>query len=92
VAADGSYLVVAGWHRPDNVGGGSSDLYISFRNEDGTWSRQINLGPAINTEVSENSPTLSPDGRYFFFIRYYGDRAETLWVDSAVLRKHRSQL
>jgi len=85
VAADGSFLVVAGWDRPDNVGGASSDLYISFRRDDGTWTRQINLGPTINTEVSENSPTLSPDGRYFFFIRYDGERADTWWVDSTLL-------
>jgi hypothetical protein len=89
VAADGSFLVVAGWERPDNVGGGSSDLYISFRGDDGTWSQQINLGPLINTEVSENCPTLSPDGRYFFFIRYDGDHAGTYWVDSAVLAELR---
>lgn len=85
VAADASFLVVAGWDRPDNVGGGSSDLYVSFRRSDGTWSRQINLGPEINTEISENCPTLTPDGRRFLFQRYDGERSDIWWVDAAVI-------
>lgn len=88
VAPDESFLVVAGWDRPDNVGGGSADLYVSFKGEDGTWSEQINLGPAINTEVMENVPTLSPDGRYFFFFRYDFERdvGGTYWVDASVIQ------
>jgi hypothetical protein len=89
VAADGSYLVVAGWERPDNVGGASSDLYVSFARPDGSWSRQINLGPVINTAISENSPTISPDGKYFFFIRYDGTHGQTWWVSTDVIEELR---
>jgi len=89
VASDASFLVVAGWDRPDNVGGVSSDLYISFRRSDGTWSRQINLGPEINSEISENCPTLTPDGRQFMFQRYDGERSDIWWVDAAVLEELR---
>ncbi len=51
-------------------GYGSSDLYVSFRRGDGTWAAPQNLGPAINSPYQEYCPTLSPDGKYFFFSSY----------------------
>jgi hypothetical protein len=86
VSPNGRFLVVAEWDRPDNVGGTGSDLYISFKRKDGTWTKLINLGPTINSPLSDNCPTLSPDGRYFFFQRYDGKRSDTWWVDAAVLQ------
>jgi outer membrane protein OmpA-like peptidoglycan-associated protein len=43
------------------------DFYISFKNEDGTWSNARNMGPPINTPANEGAPSLSPDGRFLFF-------------------------
>jgi hypothetical protein len=51
-------------------GYGNSDLYISFRNGDGAWTAPQNLGPAINSSYQEYCPSLSPDGKYFFFSSY----------------------
>jgi Tol biopolymer transport system component len=48
-------------------GYGASDLYISFHNPDGTWTQAKNLGNLINTSGSEFSPSLSPDGKFFFY-------------------------
>ena len=50
-------------------GYGQSDLYISFKKNDGTWTKTMNMGPTINTDMMESSPKISPDGKYFFFIR-----------------------
>ncbi len=51
-------------------GYGNSDLYVSFRREDGAWTAPQNLGPAINSPYQEYCPSLSPDGKYFFFSSY----------------------
>jgi len=48
---------------------GSTDYYISFRNEDGTWREPVNMGNKINTAGGlEFSPYVSPDGKYFYFM------------------------
>jgi len=51
-------------------GHGSSDLYVAFRRDDKTWTAPRNLGPAINSPQQEYCPSLSPDGKYFFFSSY----------------------
>lgn len=33
----------------------------------GDWGEPVNLGPEINTELSEDYPTLSPDGNTLYF-------------------------
>jgi Tol biopolymer transport system component len=47
-------------------GNGGTDIYISFRNPDGTWSAPKNLGPTINTPGDDDVPNISPDGKYWF--------------------------
>jgi hypothetical protein len=51
-------------------GYGNSDLYVSFRRRDGAWAAPQNLGPTINSPHQEYCPSLSPDGKYFFFSSY----------------------
>jgi Tol biopolymer transport system component len=51
-------------------GHGNSDLYVAFRRGDGSWTVPKNLGPAINSPQQEYCPSLSPDGKYFFFSSY----------------------
>jgi hypothetical protein len=53
IAYDNSYLLFAALNRPD--GYGSLDIYISFRHEDGSWSKAINIGPPVNTGNHEIS-------------------------------------
>jgi Tol biopolymer transport system component len=51
----------------DRSGGmGDSDLYISARNQ-GAWTTPRNLGPSINSAGTECCPSVSPDGRWFYF-------------------------
>lgn len=42
------------------------DLYISQKSG-GIWSEPVNLGAAINTPYDEQTPFISPDGRYLYF-------------------------
>ncbi|MGD9346116.1 MAG: hypothetical protein PVH84_09660 [Candidatus Aminicenantes bacterium] len=64
IAPDESYIIFA---RIDKERIGSFDLFISFKKKDGTWTRAENMGGKINSNGSEFCPTVSPDGRYFFF-------------------------
>ena len=63
-APDESFIIFAS-ERPG--GFGRSDLYISFKKEDGAWTPAVNMGERINSEGSDFCPMLSPDGKYLFF-------------------------
>jgi hypothetical protein len=64
-APDESYIIFGSNGRSDGLG--ESDLYISFRRKDGTWTNSKNMGSQINTLFREVDPCVSPDGKYFFF-------------------------
>jgi len=64
VAPDESYAIVS--TTPMGVRGWS-DLFVSFRQPDGSWGELVNLGPEINSPLSENTPVVTPDGKYLFF-------------------------
>ncbi|WP_233576837.1 TolB family protein [Citreicoccus inhibens] len=66
VSPDGKLLIFASLNRPGGYGLG--DLYVSF-NLAGTWTRALNMGPAVNTEKDEFHPTLSRDLRRLYFVR-----------------------
>src|SRR5215470_2424720 len=63
VAPDESYILL-GSFALDSLG--SADLYVSY-SSNGTWSKPVNLGPAINTRARDYSPRISPDGKYLIF-------------------------
>ncbi|MDF9797455.1 OOP family OmpA-OmpF porin [Catalinimonas alkaloidigena] len=46
---------------------GAEDLYVLFRQGDGSWSEPKNLGSDINTPYQEMTPYLAPDGKTLFF-------------------------
>ncbi len=46
---------------------GNSDIYVSWVDENGNWSKPINLGTTINTPYSERSPFLHPDMKTLYF-------------------------
>jgi hypothetical protein len=78
VARDESYLVFGSPHR-GGLGGG--DLFISFREKDGSWSDPRNLGPTVNTPGFEFGPYVTDDGRYLFFSRSADfSRVDVYWI------------
>jgi Tol biopolymer transport system component len=79
IAPDGSLLVFASAGRDD--GYGESDLYVSFRKNDGSWTVPKNLGPKVNTANHEICPIISPDGKYLFFLKNHG----VYWVDAKII-------
>lgn len=46
---------------------GDRDLYVSFLQEDSTWSEPLNLGDVINTASEESAPFLSVDNTTLYF-------------------------
>lgn len=73
VSPDESILLFSSFGRDDAQGGG--DLYVSFRNADGSWRPAQNVGETINTPALEYCPSISPDGRYLFYSSRTAGRA-----------------
>lgn len=87
IAPDESYLI---FDSKRENGFGDSDLYISFRQQDGSWSDAINLGDKINTEGPDTGGVVSPDGKYFFFNRKISSEdSDVYWVDAQVIEQLR---
>jgi len=83
IAPDESYMVYDG---ESSSGFGDNDLYISF-NKNGIWTEAYNLGHKINTNQTEMTPSVSPDGKYLFFHRGDDDKGDIYWVDFMQLKK-----
>jgi len=66
IAPDGSYLIYGSSGRKNSLG--RCDLYISFKRNDGSWTKAINMGKEINSNGNEYTPSVSPDGKYLFFM------------------------
>jgi len=45
---------------------GNTDIWVSIKTENG-WGSPVNLGNIINTQFSERSPFLHPDGKTLYF-------------------------
>lgn len=46
---------------------GDRDLYVSFLNEDSTWTAPLNLGDIINTANVESAPFMAADDQTLYF-------------------------
>ena len=57
--------------RPGGIG--KTDIYYSIRNEDGSWSKAVNIGRPINTEESDKSPFIHTDSRTLYFVSESSD-------------------
>ena len=79
IAPDESYLM---WDA-EKMSEDTPDIYISFRQKDGSWGAAINMGDKINTSAYEQRAKVTPDGKYLFFWR--GDKkvrddGSTYWI------------
>ncbi len=83
IAPDDSYMIFCSKGRPGNFG--NSDLYLSFRNKDGSWEKAANLGKKINSMGSILCPAVSADGKYIFFRL----NSDIYWLDAGIVDKFR---
>ncbi|WP_430455057.1 hypothetical protein [Rheinheimera sp.] len=95
IAPDESYLM---WDGERASGYGDADLYISFRQKDGSWGEAINLGDKVNTNAGEGGPQVTPDGKYLFFNRMVptangkaGSQSDLFWIDAQIIEELRPQ-
>ncbi len=97
IAPDDSYLI---WDSEREEGYGDSDIYISFRQKDGSWGAAINLGDKINTEHVENGAFVTSDGKYLFFGRSHEKFREDgssywaggkHWIDAKIIDELRAK-
>lgn len=83
VAPDESYLIFTSHGWGDSYGEG--DLYICFRRGDGTWTRARNMGSGVNSSALDYCPSVSPDGKYFFFSSRRSGNEDIYWVDAKII-------
>jgi len=50
-----------------NDGLGRYDVWISFKQDDGSWGSPVNAGDSINTPDDEHSPFIHPDNQTLYF-------------------------
>ncbi len=86
VSPDQHYLLVEA-HK-DNDPNKDKDLFVYFKQEDGTWSQPVALGNGVNTPRAEGRPSLTSDGKFLFFSRYdkQGGNANIYWVSADVIQ------
>ncbi|MFT4032246.1 MAG: OmpA family protein [Siphonobacter sp.] len=79
LASDGKTLLLAFSEKKNSK---ESDLYVSFQNKQGKWSRPMSLGKDINTAGDETTPFLAADGEtlYFSSDREGGLGSNDIWV------------
>ncbi len=85
VAPDESYLIFSSLAREDTHG--TMDLYISFRNAKGEWTKAKNMGLAMNSAYDEICPSVTLDGKYLFFTSRRRGEADIFWVDAKVIEE-----
>lgn len=91
IAPDESYLI---WDSERAEGFGDSDLYIRFKQADGSWGPAINMGESVNTENWEAFASVTSDGKYMLFNRGVdtaNHNTDLYWVDAAIIEQLRPQ-
>ncbi len=88
VDPDEKYIIFARDDRKFEDGkrvSGGRGLMISFREKNGNWGEPLRLGEDfINTRF----PSVSPDGKYFFFTKYTsGSNEDFYWLDASFIKK-----
>jgi len=79
IAPDESYLIFISAGESSKPG--DWRFYISYRNENGSWMKPIDLGEKINSIRYALCPAITPDGKYMFFI----GGGDIYWVDAGFI-------
>jgi Tol biopolymer transport system component len=84
IAPDESYIIFDAQRNPPE-GFGSSDLYISFRKSNGSWTKALNMGKNINSKGYEIAPSVSSDGKFLFFESDKAGSMDIYWVSGKII-------
>lgn len=92
IAPDESYII---WDGQRGSEARNADLYISFKEADGSWGDAVKFDERINTDDSDFAAFVSPDGKYLFFNRTVSrdeegnSNVDIFWVDAKIIEEHR---
>jgi len=68
IAPDETFLIGCVAGKDSTLPKNAARYQISFRNSDGSWTELVDMGERINLpRGTALSPSISPDGKYFFF-------------------------
>ena len=91
ISPDEDYMIFTA---DDSLSTNQSDLFISFNDGNGNWSKPQSLGNKINTEHREFAPYISPDEKYLFFSRrdkwQNAEFSNIYWVSLKIIDKFRN--
>jgi len=82
VDPDETYMIYCS-NRPGTYGRG--DLFISYKNPDGSWTPSKNMGKEVNGERTEYCPFITPDRKFLLFTAMDDIR----WIDASIVDKLR---
>lgn len=82
IAPDESYII---WDSQREGGYGDSDMYISFRQPDGSWGVAINFGDKINTDGEDGGGYVTSDGKYLSYCPRCKPPYDRMWVDAKII-------
>jgi len=84
IAPDESYLI---WDSEREGGFGDTDIYISYRQKDGSWGAAINMGNKVNSDKADFYASVTPDGKYILFNRGMDEEGniDIYWVDAQII-------
>jgi len=88
IAPDESFIIFNSWKTNENFKG--NNIYISYKKSDGSWTNPKDLGEAVNTDLLDIYPYMSPDGEYIMFTRRekpYDDNnySHLYWVNNNII-------
>jgi hypothetical protein len=78
VSPDESYFI---FNSSRSGGFGGTDLYISYKKDDGTWTNPKNLGNIINTPTNECGSEITDDNLYLTYV----SNNDIYWVGSGFI-------
>jgi len=83
IAPDESYLIYVS--AENSAAPGRSRFVISYRGEDGSWNKPVDLGDSISSLGGGLCPAVTPDGKYMFFI----GNGDIYWVSAGFIEELR---
>jgi Tol biopolymer transport system component len=89
ISPDKSYLVfVRMLELPD--GPPKTNLFVSFRDDTGSWSQAQNLSDKLNLSNKSKieltgAPRITPDGKFLFFCNFNGTGHMVYWVSTKII-------
>ncbi|MCK4345558.1 MAG: ankyrin repeat domain-containing protein [Bacteroidales bacterium] len=88
IAPDSSFLIFT----RNNMEKQKIGLFISFKKKDGTWTLAKDMGNIINGSGRSICSTLSPDGKYLFYLGNENGMSGIFWIQvDQIIEEHRKE-